>query len=102
MTTAIIPPRCGLHLMQPANLEIIVLWSCFNRIVTPGRSIALKNLPELSIRRIVLVIADIYPAGEEPIEGMTSERLVDAIKTHGHKNARHVARSFRNSSRRGA
>jgi UDP-N-acetylmuramate--alanine ligase len=39
----------------------------------------------------VLVIADIYPAGEEPLEGINSERLVEAIKTHGHKNARHVA-----------
>jgi UDP-N-acetylmuramate--alanine ligase len=39
----------------------------------------------------VLVISDIYPAGEEPIEGINSERLVDAIKTHGHKNARHIA-----------
>jgi UDP-N-acetylmuramate--alanine ligase len=39
----------------------------------------------------VLVISDIYPAGEEPLEGITSERLVDAIKTHGHKNARYVA-----------
>lgn len=39
----------------------------------------------------VLVISDIYPAGEEPLEGITSERLVGAIKTHGHKNARYVA-----------
>jgi len=39
----------------------------------------------------VLIISDIYPAGEEPLEGINSERLVDAIKTHGHKNARHVA-----------
>jgi UDP-N-acetylmuramate--alanine ligase len=39
----------------------------------------------------VLVISDIYPAGEEPLEGINSESLVDAIKTHGHKNARHVA-----------
>jgi UDP-N-acetylmuramate--alanine ligase len=39
----------------------------------------------------VLVISDIYAAGEEPIEGITSERLVEAVKTHGHKNARHVA-----------
>lgn len=38
----------------------------------------------------VVVISDIYPAGEEPLEGITSERLVDAIKTHGHKNARYV------------
>jgi len=39
----------------------------------------------------MLVVAEIYAAGEEPLEGVNSERLVEAVKTHGHKNARHVA-----------
>lgn len=38
----------------------------------------------------LLVVSDIYAAGEEPLEGITSERLVEAIKTHGHKNARYI------------
>ena len=33
----------------------------------------------------VLVITDIYAAGEAPIEGVTSERLADAITAAGHK-----------------
>jgi UDP-N-acetylmuramate--alanine ligase len=31
-----------------------------------------------------LVLTDIYPAGEDPIEGMTSEALYQAIKRRGH------------------
>ncbi len=32
----------------------------------------------------LLFVTDIYPAGEQPIEGVTSERLVQAIREHGH------------------
>lgn len=38
----------------------------------------------------VLMVADIYAAGEEPIDGVTGEALVDAVKRFGHKDARHV------------
>jgi UDP-N-acetylmuramate--alanine ligase len=38
----------------------------------------------------VLVIPDIYAAGEDPLEGVDSQRLVEAIKSYGHKNARYV------------
>lgn len=34
----------------------------------------------------VLLITDIYPAGERPIEGVTGERLYETIRNHGHKN----------------
>ncbi|PLX90616.1 MAG: UDP-N-acetylmuramate--L-alanine ligase, partial [Desulfuromonas sp.] len=34
----------------------------------------------------VLVVTDIYAAGEEPIEGISAERLVDGIIEHGHRN----------------
>ena len=34
----------------------------------------------------VLVITDIYAAGEVPIEGVTSERLAEAVSSAGHKN----------------
>jgi len=34
----------------------------------------------------LLLLADIYPAGETPLEGITSERLAAAIRDAGHKN----------------
>jgi len=36
-------------------------------------------------RADVLVLTDIYPASEQPIEGVTSERLAAAIKEHGQR-----------------
>ena len=38
----------------------------------------------------VLVVTDIYAAGEAPIPGASSERLVQAIREHGHHDARYV------------
>jgi UDP-N-acetylmuramate--alanine ligase len=38
----------------------------------------------------VLVVADIYPAREEPIQGVTGELIVDAAKRFGHKDAHFV------------
>lgn len=35
----------------------------------------------------VVFILDIYPAGEAPIEGITTPALVEKIKSFGHKNA---------------
>src|SRR5215469_5911452 len=34
----------------------------------------------------VLVLTDIYPAGETPVPGVTSEGLADAVRRAGHKN----------------
>ena len=34
----------------------------------------------------VVVVTDIYAAGESPIEGVTGERLAQAIRSAGHKN----------------
>jgi UDP-N-acetylmuramate--alanine ligase len=34
-----------------------------------------------------LLVTDIYPASEEPIEGVTAEALVRAIVEHGHRDA---------------
>jgi UDP-N-acetylmuramate--alanine ligase len=39
----------------------------------------------------VLVIADIYAANESPIEGISGERLADAIRSAGHKNVIHTS-----------
>ncbi len=37
-----------------------------------------------------LLVTDIYAASEDPIEGVTSETLTEAIKRYGHKNAHHI------------
>jgi UDP-N-acetylmuramate--alanine ligase len=37
-------------------------------------------------RADVLVLTDIYPASEEPIEGVSSERLAAAIREHGQRD----------------
>jgi UDP-N-acetylmuramate--alanine ligase len=34
-----------------------------------------------------VIVADVYPAGEKPIEGIDKNHLVAAIKAHGHRNA---------------
>jgi UDP-N-acetylmuramate--alanine ligase len=34
----------------------------------------------------VLVLTEIYPASEDPIPGVTGERLYDEIRKFGHKN----------------
>jgi UDP-N-acetylmuramate--alanine ligase len=33
----------------------------------------------------VLLVTDVYPAGEKPIEGATGAELAEAIKAHGHR-----------------
>ncbi|HYO90058.1 MAG TPA: UDP-N-acetylmuramate--L-alanine ligase [Pyrinomonadaceae bacterium] len=37
-----------------------------------------------------LFVADIYAASEDPIDGVTSEALTEAVKQFGHKNAHYV------------
>ncbi|MFN2454201.1 MAG: UDP-N-acetylmuramate--L-alanine ligase [Pyrinomonadaceae bacterium] len=37
-----------------------------------------------------LFVTDIYAASEDPIAGVTSEALTDAIKLYGHKNAHYI------------
>jgi UDP-N-acetylmuramate--alanine ligase len=34
----------------------------------------------------VLIVLDIYPAGEPPIPGVTAEDLAEGIRAHGHRN----------------
>jgi UDP-N-acetylmuramate--alanine ligase len=40
----------------------------------------------------VVAVCDVYAAGEEPIEGATSARLVEEMRACGHKGALHVPR----------
>jgi UDP-N-acetylmuramate--alanine ligase len=39
----------------------------------------------------VLVVTDVYPAREEPIQGITGELIVNTAKAFGHKNVHYVA-----------
>jgi UDP-N-acetylmuramate--alanine ligase len=39
----------------------------------------------------VLIVTEVYPAGEQPIEGATGEALAKAIRAHGHRGVRYVA-----------
>ncbi len=38
----------------------------------------------------VVLLTDIYAASEDPIEGVTSERLAEEIEKFGHRNARYI------------
>jgi UDP-N-acetylmuramate--alanine ligase len=33
----------------------------------------------------VVLVTEVYAAGEQPIEGATGEALADAVRTHGHR-----------------
>ena len=37
-----------------------------------------------------VILAPVYAAGEEPIDGVTSEALVTRIRSGGHKDARYI------------
>lgn len=39
----------------------------------------------------VLVVTDVYPAREEPIEGVTGELIAEAAKKYGHRHVEYVA-----------
>jgi UDP-N-acetylmuramate--alanine ligase len=41
-------------------------------------------------RADVLLLADVYAAGEAPIEGATSDVLAQAVRAHGHRDVSHV------------
>lgn len=34
-----------------------------------------------------VIVADVYPAGEQPIEGASKEALVEGLRAHGHREA---------------
>ena len=39
----------------------------------------------------VLIVTEVYPAGESPIPGATGEALANAVRTHGHHDVTYVA-----------
>ncbi len=60
----------------------------------PHRFSRTKDLMEEFARSFnnadVLFVTDIYAASEDPIDGITSEALTEAIKRYGHKNAHYI------------
>jgi UDP-N-acetylmuramate--alanine ligase len=59
-------------------------------VVQPHRYSRLRNLFEGFCSCFndadTVIVADIYPAGEEPIEGVDRDALVDGLRTHGHRH----------------
>nr|WP_321464973.1 UDP-N-acetylmuramate--L-alanine ligase [uncultured Desulfobulbus sp.] len=47
-------------------------------------------------RADVLILTDIYPAGEKPIEGVNSESLQEAIKQHGQRQTHFIGNLVQN------
>jgi len=39
----------------------------------------------------VVCVADVYSAGEAPIDGVNADALVISLKSHGHRDARRIA-----------
>ena len=39
----------------------------------------------------LVVVMNIYAAGEDPIEGVTGRRLFEGIRSHGHRNANYIS-----------
>lgn len=58
-------------------------------VVQPHRYSRLSNLFEGFCSCFndadVVIVADVYPAGEEPIEGIDRDHLVDGLRAHGHR-----------------
>ncbi|MEZ4406676.1 MAG: UDP-N-acetylmuramate--L-alanine ligase [Polyangiales bacterium] len=80
---------------HPAEVEatLSAARSGFNRRVVaafqPHRYSRTRDLFDAFTRAFnladVLVVTEVYAAGESPIEGATGERLADAIRAHGHR-----------------
>src|SRR5580658_845522 len=64
-------------------------------VVQPHRYSRLKDLFQDFCRAFndadVVVVADVYPAGEAPIEGANRDALVEGLKRHGHRHVLPVA-----------
>jgi len=49
-----------------------------------------EELTQAFNRADVLLVTDVYAAGEQPIEGARATDLVEAIRLHGHRDVTHV------------
>ena len=85
---------------HPSELEVTIeaLKAAFSRepilLFQPHRFSRTKLLYDDFVRVLGkikhLYVLDIYPAGEKPVKGITSEKLVEDIKKAGNANARYV------------
>lgn len=80
-----------------ATLVAAKLGSAGRRMVVlfqPHRYTRTQDLMEEFARSFnnadVLMVTDIYAASEDPIEGVSGESLVEAVRRFGHKDARYV------------
>jgi UDP-N-acetylmuramate--alanine ligase len=80
-----------------ATLVAAKLGSAGRRMVVlfqPHRYTRTQDLMEEFARSFnnadVLLVTDIYAASEDPIEGVTAQALVEAVRRFGHKDARYV------------
>jgi UDP-N-acetylmuramate--alanine ligase len=59
-------------------------------VVQPHRYTRLKDLfKEFSTcmhGADTVVVSDVYPAGEQPLQGVSRDTLVDSMRAHGHRN----------------
>jgi UDP-N-acetylmuramate--alanine ligase len=59
-------------------------------VVQPHRYSRLKDLFQEFCRCFndadVVIVADVYPAGEAPIEGASRDALIEGLKRHGHRH----------------
>ncbi|HTY60701.1 MAG TPA: UDP-N-acetylmuramate--L-alanine ligase [Acidobacteriota bacterium] len=72
--------------------------ACDRRIVTifqPHRYSRTRALEDEFVRAFnntdILIVLPIYAAGEEPLPGITAERLVEQIKKFGHRDVRYAS-----------
>ena len=59
-------------------------------VVQPHRYTRLRDLFESFCTCFndadVVIVADVYSAGEEPLEGINRNTLVEGLRSHGHRN----------------
>ena len=48
--------------------------------------VVLSELVLVSDVELVVVVAEVYPAGEEEIEGINQGSLVEGLRSHGHRH----------------
>lgn len=80
-----------------ATLAAAKIGSAGRRMITlfqPHRYTRTKDLMDEFARSFnnaeVVLVTDIYAASEDPIEGVTAETLVEAIRRYGHKDVRWI------------
>ena len=63
-------------------------WSPSSRTATPARAISGTSSCDAFNDADVLVLTEIYAAGEDKIPGVEAAPLADAVRAHGHRDVR--------------